>query len=640
MLNWKNVQYANGSGLVNAIRGNNAQINENNKQVVDSISQFGDDYSKTQTDAAIARLAGSTDPQQAQDILRSYAQGGNGFVDQGLLADSYRDQTQEFRDNATHADTLLTNKSSRAVNEYKLSPEYQALQKAQTEAQIIKANADATKAATDAQMAEAKMNAYNNIGQNVNWQNVINPTTAPVNTGITPDADAVAPNAVSNASVVTPDALGQVDAPVTQPGSTSYFSNDVFDKFNSGTARTLEQKDAISKSVIGFNNNLVGGYTADRDTAVDASINRAMQHVRSTKGNDRTEVISKFTDGINATNMTSAAKTDGIKAFSDKVDALRVEEENTFNEVSKQQTKSLQELVGKKDFPNIPGTADVVASTNLTATAVNSILEPSQQIQERDLFTSKYHNDTNLAVQDADGLYVLTKAGVSEYAQDITKLQNKRRHWKDFPKFEKAIQATLNVESSKKLMEQTRTINAADSKQINQARNTASNTVVKYRNETYTPSATYSKFKDIVPSKIEGIVDSLSNADAFFKGNNKWMLYQAIQQIGGVDSDWASFNELEAKGMRSTKIWDQNEDVTAAEIYKKAIALRKQHSSSPTYLTDAGKEYTMPLVPVPSDKITADKQDITSRKILESLEKKVTNKNTNVYGQNVFGNLS
>ena len=224
--------------------------------------------------------------------------------------------------------------------------------------------------------------------------------------------------------------------------------------------------------------------------------------------------------------------------------------------------------------------------------------------------------------------------------KDITKLQNKRRHWKDFPKFEKAIQATLNVESSKKLMEQTRTINAADSKQINQARNTASNTVVKYRNETYTPSATYSKFKDIVPSKIEGIVDSLSNADAFFKGNNKWMLYQAIQQIGGVDSDWASFNELEAKGMRSTKIWDQNEDVTAAEIYKKAIALRKQHSSSPTYLTDAGKEYTMPLVPVPSDKITADKQDITSRKILESLEKKVTNKNTNVYGQNVFGNLS
>ncbi len=124
MLNWKNVQYADGSGLVNAIRGNNAQINDNNKQVVDSISQFGDDYSKTQTDAAIARLAGSTDPQQAQDILRSYAQGGNGFVDQGALADSYRDQTKEFRAAESHSDSLLTNAATRAESEIKTSAEY------------------------------------------------------------------------------------------------------------------------------------------------------------------------------------------------------------------------------------------------------------------------------------------------------------------------------------------------------------------------------------------------------------------------------------------------------------------------------------------------------------------------------------
>jgi len=164
MLNWKNVQYANGSGLVNAIRGNNAQINENNKQVVDSISQFGDDYSKTQTDAAIARLAGSTDPQQAQDILRSYAQGGNGFVDQGLLADSYRDQTQEFRDNAAHADTLLTNKSSRAVNEYKLSPEYQKLEQDKINAQI--AGYAAQTAGYDAQLENYKNQAATNRVKN------------------------------------------------------------------------------------------------------------------------------------------------------------------------------------------------------------------------------------------------------------------------------------------------------------------------------------------------------------------------------------------------------------------------------------------------------------------------------------------
>ncbi len=56
MYTWKNVDYADGSGLVDSIRKSNAQMAENDQAVVDSISGFGDDYSKLQTDAFISEL--------------------------------------------------------------------------------------------------------------------------------------------------------------------------------------------------------------------------------------------------------------------------------------------------------------------------------------------------------------------------------------------------------------------------------------------------------------------------------------------------------------------------------------------------------------------------------------------------------
>ena len=56
MYTWKNVDYADGSGLVDSIRKSNAQMAENDQAVVDAISGFGDDYSKLQTDAFISEL--------------------------------------------------------------------------------------------------------------------------------------------------------------------------------------------------------------------------------------------------------------------------------------------------------------------------------------------------------------------------------------------------------------------------------------------------------------------------------------------------------------------------------------------------------------------------------------------------------
>jgi len=98
MYNWKNVQYANSSGILGAMAENDKQAAAGRQQIVDSITGFGEDYSELQTGKATAALAGASTPEQAQDIFNQYQQGANGFVDQTALAENFRTQTKEFRD--------------------------------------------------------------------------------------------------------------------------------------------------------------------------------------------------------------------------------------------------------------------------------------------------------------------------------------------------------------------------------------------------------------------------------------------------------------------------------------------------------------------------------------------------------------
>jgi hypothetical protein len=111
MYNWKNVQYANSSGILSAMAENNKQAAAGRQQIVDSITGFGDAYSELQTGKATAALAGASTPEQAQDIFNQYQQGANGFVDQTALAESLRTQTKEFRD-ISQFDTDMAYKNS------------------------------------------------------------------------------------------------------------------------------------------------------------------------------------------------------------------------------------------------------------------------------------------------------------------------------------------------------------------------------------------------------------------------------------------------------------------------------------------------------------------------------------------------
>ena len=512
----------------------------------------------------------------------------------------------------------------------KMTPEYIALQNAQVEAQTLQAQSAAQKAQSDAEFNKAKLEYMSGLGNGSDWRNQGSASVTP--------------------SIGTPTSIPSLDTPVLpnstlegQTPSANSFFDDRFDKYNTKTALQLKNADTASQSILGFNKGTAGTYAAERGDDVSGAITTAMDAISQASVGDRTAIKSQFKSELNNTGMSVAAKRDASTAFDTRVEAFRKEEETAFNEVAKVQSINLQQtvadLTSNNDYTTIPTTDDVVASTNMTAKAANSILEPAQKLQERDIFTNKYHNDTNFAVQDENGLYRLTEAGVAEYALDIAKLENKRKHWTGLAKFEKTIQATLNVESSKKILAQKIVIAAADSKQINDEQNAVKDKVVKLKSSTYSQGKTYAKFKDINPNKIESIISTITNQDSWFR-ENKWMVYQAMQQIGGVDSDWASQNELEAQGSQSTWISDQDADVTVVEFYKKALQLRKQYASSPEYKTASGKPYYKPLVP-----FTDAKKEATSEKALKAFQKIVDDKkpnsdNTNVYGNNVLGRMS
>ena len=117
MYTWKNVDYADGSGLVDSIRKSNAQMAENDQAVVDAISGFGDDYSKLQTDSAVASIMSAATPEEAKEAYNQLAANQSGFIDKGTLGQTLKDQNKTFRDIATHEDNLATNALNRKVNE-------------------------------------------------------------------------------------------------------------------------------------------------------------------------------------------------------------------------------------------------------------------------------------------------------------------------------------------------------------------------------------------------------------------------------------------------------------------------------------------------------------------------------------------
>ncbi len=461
----------------------------------------------------------------------------------------------------------------------KTSPEYIEMENQKIQAQIQMYAAQKLDYENKARDSEFKHNMQKNMYSDLFTDSPKN-VAPPV---VIPSIDATTPI----------NGVDTTDAIVTN----EMFPAVVFNKYTPKNQTNQEKKDAFA-TTFGMPATFKTEYANLRDTDTVQVINDVVDKWKNASVKEQANIIKDFKSKISATSMAADAQLSYTKIFDDKITAARNNITKAKDATTLAQTEALQaQIYNWKVGEPVPTTASVVNSTNLTAKAVNSILQPVQEIEERDKFISKFSNDTNLAVQDENGLYRLTKAGIAEYNKDIKLLKNTRKHWNNPQIFENTLKSFLNVESSKNILSNEKKIAAEDTSEINIRHNTNQDTVYKYTTQTYTPSATWNKLglDNLNPEKIETVVKRIQNDDTWFK-NNEWVLYQAIQQIGGVDSDWLTRNELETVSNNSNWWTDQNEDVTLAALYKHAIRLRRAHTSGRTYRTKSGKEYTQPLI--------------------------------------------
>ena len=70
MLNWTNVQYANGSGILNSMAANDKAAAEGRQQIVDSFAEFGEVKKKSETDSFINNMMQYKDnPDKVQELI-------------------------------------------------------------------------------------------------------------------------------------------------------------------------------------------------------------------------------------------------------------------------------------------------------------------------------------------------------------------------------------------------------------------------------------------------------------------------------------------------------------------------------------------------------------------------------------------
>ena len=95
MYTWNNVQYANSAGILNNMTANDKAAAEGRQQIVDSISGFGEDYSKLQTDEfnAAVNTAGST-----EEVNQLMSNRNSDWLNMTDVNANVKDRNKEFRD--------------------------------------------------------------------------------------------------------------------------------------------------------------------------------------------------------------------------------------------------------------------------------------------------------------------------------------------------------------------------------------------------------------------------------------------------------------------------------------------------------------------------------------------------------------
>jgi len=575
MYNWKNVQYANSSGILSAMNEADKQAAAGRQQMVDALSGFGDDYSKIQTDKAVAALSAAGTPEEAQSLMQQFSQNNSGWIDQTSLGEQYRDQVNDLR-SATEFDATMKHKNAQTALtqqelDYKTSPEY-------TEQRQRKLEADLATAQANKLAAEIKSNMYRQFitedGASTNTRGLQTPGTGDtfLDSRIKEANDIKVRNAASEQDISS---------------ITDQRANDGYKAFNEAAGALQKKFPKLS--------------TADAKAAVTTNL--------AANGFDAS--IFK-----NKTTANTSQKQDEVAWLNKVVSELH----------------AIEDPAVKAEAISSLSTSDLAARLASAPSTINSIIEPLQRSNEIERIKAKFRNSTFESLQAAfmaehpdateqdlvnymktqdpltesvGGRTYLTEAGGTEFSSELLKFDSTHSNWQNKGAVEDSLKSAFNYETSIKRIAAAKKNKATEVKEIAVITNNNKKTLKDNRIK-YSVNSLVNK-TGVAKAKFTEVLDIVKNNAGFYKDpQNTWILIQAMDNVAIVDEDTLTddINSNRQTGTITDFFMDTDPEVFAVDVLQEANRLRKVYADGGHTLS-TGTFVNEPLIVMTPDQMTA-----------------------------------
>jgi len=557
MYNWKNVQYANSSGILSAMNEADKQAAAGRQQMVDALSGFGDDYSKIQTDKAVAALSAAGTPEEAQSLMQQFSQNNSGWIDQTSLGEQYRDQVNDLRSATEFDATMKYRNTQTALAERELA--LKEAQAARSEELWKSFDNDTSGDLT------FKGGAFGNAQDNQMYKNKYTAKLREAATAVSPGM---------------------------QGGYTPMRADDALVDFNKAVG-TLVSRGANTEDAKAAVTQIYASRGVDTATFSDANKARVTQ--KAAEGTALDKVIA----GINAmptdTEVQRTHKNDAINALNS--DGIASVWASTPTEVSKklqntQKTNELDNLLSKYENNSY---SDIKAAYKLANPEAD------------DATVAKYMSTQQPLTRKDGDTYRLTEFGAERLAEDQQSLLGKYPNWAKATREEvgTTLESALNVETSKTEIANAKKNKATEVKETAVITNNNKKTLKDNRIK-YSVNSLVNK-TGVAKAKFTEVLDIVKNNAGFYKDpQNTWILIQAMDNVAIVDEDTLTddINSNRQTGTITDFFMDTDPEVFAVDVLQEANRLRKVYADGGHTLS-TGTFVNEPLIVMTPDQMTA-----------------------------------
>lgn len=212
-------------------------------------------------------------------------------------------------------------------------------------------------------------------------------------------------------------------------------------------------------------------------------------------------------------------------------------------------------------------------NTALTNDAISTIVSPIEYRKAFNEVMADVVSDPKFGMFGPDGAFSPTEAGVQKINPLIEK-KSREYPYVDRKRLSNELSSALGLASAQKELDRARTENKTFAEQDSKHANKVNAERRDLRNK-YNASNTFQKFKgEVKLDKIRKVADDFINRYSMFGGENSWIVYKAMQDIGGVDADFGSYNDFQT----GSAGWiDQKDYEIEADILKTVADIRQNY---------------------------------------------------------------